>query len=76
MAWLGTAGNEKGMIDVMTPKQLKQHRTRLGWTQEDAARRLKVSVRTWARWESGTSRITEAVSAFVKSRASKIKARV
>jgi len=61
------------MIDVMTPKELKQLRLRIGWTQEEAARQLQVSVRTWARWEAGETRIMEAVAAFVKMKAARIR---
>lgn len=34
---------------------LKQHRTRAGYTQESAARALDVSVRTVVRWETNDS---------------------
>lgn len=57
----------------MAPKELKRLRTKIGWTQEQAARQLKVSLRTWARWEAGETRIMEAVALFVKTKAAAVR---
>ena len=43
----------------MTGKQLKQIRNRLGLSLAQASQQVKVSPRTWCRWESGVQPIPE-----------------
>ena len=46
----------------MTPDQLKSIRKTAGLTQPEAANLVGVTVRTFQRWESGTSRIQPAAA--------------
>lgn len=41
----------------MTGDMLRAWREQLGWTQEDAAERLKTPVGTYRRWEQGSRRV-------------------
>lgn len=46
----------------MTKKELKAHRKRLGLSLSKAASQVHVSVRTWARYESGERKVPEAIA--------------
>jgi DNA-binding transcriptional regulator YiaG len=50
----------------VTPKELRQHRERLGLTQQDLAVRLDVVVMTVSKWERGIHRIPESVALAVQ----------
>lgn len=60
-------------MEPMTHNELRRLRRRLGWTQDEAAKKIKVSLRTWARWEAGTSTISEAVAFFMRTRAARVR---
>ncbi len=49
----------------MNAKELKRIRENLGMTQEDLSKRLKVTLRTVARWEAGAN-IPEVVRLALK----------
>ena len=55
----------------MTGTHLKRLRTKAGWTQAKAAKTCGVSLRTWARWEAGASRVPEAVAMVMRIKSSK-----
>ncbi len=49
----------------ITPQELRRHLQRVGISQMETARRLKVSPRTVRRWVAGDSPIPEAVAQLV-----------
>jgi len=59
----------------MTGRQLKNRRTKLGWTQVQAARTCGVTMRTWARWEANENRVPETVGMVMSSRVDEISAK-
>lgn len=49
---------------IPTASEIKAIRKRLGLSQSEAARRVGVSWRTWARWEAGSKIPPIAIFAF------------
>ena len=45
----------------MTPTQVRKARQRLGWTQQEMADALGVSLRTIKHWEAGTRNMSKPV---------------
>ncbi len=55
-----------GIVDTMTPKELRKRRTALSVTQAELAARIGVHWSTVARWEQGVRQISEPVARLIQ----------
>ena len=55
-----------GIVDTMTPKELRKRRTALSLTQAELAARIGVHWSTVARWEQGVRHIPEPVARLIR----------
>ncbi len=51
------------------PSTIRALRNRLGWTQEEAARECRVTLRTYSRWENDKSKMPEIAWRWMAERA-------
>lgn len=50
----------------MTPDELRSHLARLGYTQAELARRVRVTIRTVERWAAGSQDVPYSVQMLLR----------
>lgn len=54
-------------MGLLTPKEIRELRERLGHTQEQMSDLLKLGAKTWSRWETGRQRPSQSLNLLLRA---------